>query len=319
MMTTPKQKQSEEHVKFRPRRLAHANLLVGDTDRAAEFYNKVCGFEIVRRGPVQKSTTLSNGNTHHDLGLPQVGVRGRGLKPGLNHLGWELENEVELIAAYERGKKAGLNMYCSDHIVCRGVYLRDPDGNMHEFYADMTKDWRETLATVDISPEWTPGNPPPTNERNYDPDPQIRRVEDALFHPRCITHAAIVTDNFEPMLEFFTETAGLDKLFRGPDDSYLVLGGTKSGWDLGLFRASAGRPLGLQHIGFVVDDEDDLRESVSRMRTVGVEPVIELDHATKRSVFIKSNDGMLLEFYSPRQAPLSSLRELDSGIALHLA
>jgi catechol 2,3-dioxygenase len=238
----------------------------------------------------------------------------------LNHLGWELENEVDLVAAYERCLKAGLEkIHCSDHVVCRGVYLRDPDGNMHEFYADIFKDWRDTLAKVDISPEWTPGNPRPVAERNYDPNPKIRRVEEALFHPRCITHAAIVAADFDAMLRFFTEVGGLEEIQRGPNNAYSILGGTLRGPDLALFPAGPGRPPGLHHIGFVVDDEKDLRESERRLKERGVEPVVQVEHATKRAVFIRSEDGLLLEFYSPRPAPLSTLGDVESGMALHLA
>ena len=62
---------TEHMVRFRPRRLGHANLFVSDLDRSMRFYNAVCGLEEVRREPAIRIGFLSNGNTHHDVGLVQ--------------------------------------------------------------------------------------------------------------------------------------------------------------------------------------------------------------------------------------------------------
>ena len=61
-------------VRFRPRRLGHANLWVGDLEATSGFYNRVLGLEEVRREPEITASFLSNGNTHHDLGLLQAKV-----------------------------------------------------------------------------------------------------------------------------------------------------------------------------------------------------------------------------------------------------
>ena len=321
--------ESRQEVRFRPRRLAHANINVGNNERSMEFYNKVCGFEVVRQAPTIKSGSLTNGNTNHDLGLPQIvsaedPLPGRpfpgNLVPGLNHLGWELENEVELVAAYDRALQAGLKIDTTqDHMVSRGVYLRDPEGNGHEFYADTVKDWKKALAELSGSPDWTPGNPPPMAESNYPVNPLIRRVEDAIFHPRCITHAAVVVADFEVMFRFYTGVAGLEPVLGGPGGNFALFSGTCPGFDLAMFPTVAGRPAGLHHVGFVVDDERDLEESGKRLREAGIELEIQLTHASKRSMFIRDPDGNLLEFYSERSAPLRTLSDLEAGVALHLA
>jgi catechol 2,3-dioxygenase len=305
-----------EEVRFKPRRLAHANLYVSDTPGSVDFYNKVCGFEVVRRAPTVRSASLSNGNTHHDLGLPQV--RG-GRPPGLNHLGWEMENEAELVAAYHRARQARLKIdRTMDHVVSRSVYVSDPEGNAHEFYADLLPDWREIIGQIDVSPNWTPGEPPPSVERHYHVNPEMRRVEDAVFHPRCITHAALVATDFAGMLRFFTDIAGMEIAFRAPDDMCAVLSGTCGGRDLALFQATAALPAGLHHIGFKVEDEGDLDEAVERLGKIGLEPAIQLDHVMKRNIFVRDPDGLLLEFYCDRSAALGTLTELEAGVALHL-
>jgi catechol 2,3-dioxygenase len=146
---------TEHAVRFHPRRLGHANLFVSDLDRSMRFYHAVCGLEEVRREPAIRIGFLSNGNTHHDVGLVQsstarrvgrggfVMSRGDRRATGLNHLGFEMENEAELVEAYRRTTACGVEIDRTvDHLISRSVYLPDPEGNVLEFYADVTKDWR---------------------------------------------------------------------------------------------------------------------------------------------------------------------------------
>src|SRR5262249_43647217 len=154
---------SNQAVKFKPRRLGHVNLSVRDLERSVEVYTQVFGIEEVRREPGIKAGFLSNGNTHHDVALIEVGILAT--QAGLNHLGWELENEVQLVEAYQRAQRAGLKIdFTANHQISHSVYLSDPEGNGHEFYADAMKDWR-TLMRPDrfdmITSAWTPGEPPP--------------------------------------------------------------------------------------------------------------------------------------------------------------
>ena len=153
-------------VEFKPRRLGHINLTVSDLDRSMEFYCNVLGIEEVRREPDIKAGFLSNGNTHHDVALIEVGVLAD--KPGLNHLGWELENQVEQAEAYKRAQQAGIKIdYTAYHQISYGVYLSDPEGNGHEFYADALQDWRIVMRPDRfdmMTSEWSPGEPTPDPE-----------------------------------------------------------------------------------------------------------------------------------------------------------
>ncbi len=55
------------------------------------------------------------------------------------------------------------------------------------------------------------------------------------------------------------------------------------------------------------------------MKERGMQAELKLDHATKRAVFIRDPDGLLVEFFVERDAPLSKMDELEPGLALHLA
>src|SRR5438552_4116991 len=89
-----------------PRRLGHANLFVGEIERSMRFYNRVCGLEEVFRERTINAGFLTNGNSHHDIGMVQVGYGAQsetedttllpddlGKWPGLFHLAFEMDNE----------------------------------------------------------------------------------------------------------------------------------------------------------------------------------------------------------------------------------
>ena len=118
-------------------RLNHAVLFVRDATRAAEFYGRVFGFEIVGsemggQAVFMRSPLATN---HHDLRLFSVGpdaprpARG---SVGLYHLAWEVPTIEDLAAAWQALEEAGALGGASDHVVSKSLYGRDPDGNEFE-------------------------------------------------------------------------------------------------------------------------------------------------------------------------------------------
>ena len=293
---------SNQAVKFEPRRLGHVNLSVSDLERSMGFYTQVFGIEEVRREPGIKAGFLSNGNTHHDVALVEVGILAR--QAGLNHLGWELENEVQLVEAYQRAQQAGLKIdFMANHQISHSVYLSDPEGNGHEFYADAMKDWR-TLMRPDrfdmITSAWTPGEPPPDPEPKYDPQPEIRRVGGAVFHPKRVAQATFAVRDMEKMTHFFTEVGGLEKVGRAPDDSRVVLRSALPGQDLTLIQVGKDQPTGLHHFSFEMANESDLDQAEVEMSKAGIKPELRVDNEARRSLFLRDPDDFLVEFYVGR-------------------
>src|SRR5579872_4615226 len=133
---------ADRPVMFSPRRLAHANIFVGQLERSLDFYHDVCGLEMVGTEPGIRAGFLTNGNTHHDIGCVEVATtarigrdghvqvpKGRGRQPGMNHFGWEMECEADLVDAYRRARDAGLKIHRTvDHQISHSIYLFDPDG-----------------------------------------------------------------------------------------------------------------------------------------------------------------------------------------------
>ena len=142
-------------VDVKPRRLGHVNLYVGDLNYSTDLYTTVAGFELVRREPGIDAVFVSNGNTHYNLGLMQckggavrMGRGGyvqassfRGDVPGLNRLAWEMHSEAVLVDKLKTGTANGLEIkFSADHLISHSAYIRYPEGNYHELYADATED-----------------------------------------------------------------------------------------------------------------------------------------------------------------------------------
>jgi catechol 2,3-dioxygenase len=304
-------------VKFRPRRIAHANLFVSDLEASMRFYKDLCGLQEVFREPGIPAGFLTNGNSHHDIAVVKVSggaqrtgrdghvqlAAGRGKTPGLNHLGWEMENEAELVAAYERAVRAGVKIHrTTDHQVAHSVYIFDPEGNLSELYADVIEDWRVIFQPRNdlISGTWIPGKQPPISKPYYAQLPEIGRVPGAIFHPRRITHAALVMQNLEVALRFYCDVVGLTEIGRSTNGHCVLLRGSVAQYDLALYAASPELPAGLHHIGFDLPDELELDDAERRLDQAGIQPEMRVEDSTKRSVFVLDPDQIRLEFHVDR-------------------
>ena len=305
-------------VRFSPRRLGHSNNFVGDVERSMQFFTDVCGFEEIARELQIPAGFVSNGNTHHDLGL--VGLskgearigrdghlqmpKGRGIEPGLNHMGWEMENQKELVDAWHRYEKTGLPVHrLVDHQTSHSVYIFDPDGILHEIYADAIQDWRSVLKgdLMHLTGSWDPDavNEPTTNVR-YHPDFELGVVPNAALHPTKISRETVICADYDGMVDFYENVIGLDVKHRA--DNFTVVGGIASDYyDVALFRANNGEARGMHHMSFTMQDEQGIEDGVAQLKERGVEIEREIDNDVKRSIFIRDPDGMGCEFYIDRK------------------
>ncbi len=308
---------------FQPRRLGHVNLVVQDVDRSMAFYKSVVGLEEAYVQPKNRAGFLSNGNTHHDIGMVEsAGPLGFGRKPGLNHTAFELENEVDLVRGHERAlaEQVAFLRY-ADHDIAHSIYGKDPDGNLYEIYADVIRDWRAARHGVVTKPKpvWKPGLTSPHSERNYDPAPELRRVEGAIFHPRRTASVALVLENFEDGVDYYQCIIGLTLLAGGRDAAFAILGGTLGERNVSLFRALRGQQPGLHHIGYEAWSDEDLDASIARLRASGSAPVSEVETPLRRAVYIRDPDGIRLQFYVDRDRPAAEWAACDPEAALLLA
>jgi catechol 2,3-dioxygenase len=303
-------------LRFQPRRLGHVNLWVSDLENSIRFYEQVCGIEFVRRERLIKIGFHSNGNTHHDVGLVEisrgtdrVGRDGRvqipatrGIRVELNHLGWEMNNEAELVEAYRRADAViRPQLRTADHLISHSIYINDPDGNSHEFYADAIRDWR-SIYNLDredeVSGLWSPGDSDGDASMNYDPAPTYRRVAHAPLHPSHLIGARFATHGFDAMAAFFVETAGLTATHSEINGQRCaMLSGRRLGPDLELREVAPTQPSGLRAFRFrLLDDAIDDDRLMYHCKAFGVAPPRRIDGERGPMVALTDPDRFDMEF-----------------------
>src|SRR5258707_5936129 len=125
-------------------RIGHVHLKVANIERALGFYSGVLGFELIARFG-QEAAFISAGGYHHHIGLNTWESKGGSPPPpgttGLYHVAIRYPDRKTLAGAVKRVLDAGVRLEgASDHGVSEAIYLRDPDGNGVELYADRPRD-----------------------------------------------------------------------------------------------------------------------------------------------------------------------------------
>ena len=310
---------------FRTRRLGHANVWVSDYESQYEFYYRVLGFNKSYIQPDNKGAFVSNGNSHHDFGMIDVKSHYAprpDQKPGLNHLGFELRNEVELVEGYRRALAAGFKFIdTADHDVAHSAYIKDPDGNEIELYADVVPDWRAVRAgtVVKDKPKYVPGvSSEPHAEEFFVRNPTYLTVEGAVFRPLRTTHASLIARDFEAMYDFYTGFVGLKPFAGGRSSDFAILAGSHSSGDVVLHRPRKGAAPGLHHVGVLVRDEKELDQAQGALSKVGVKIDSQTDHPSRRALTIIDPDRMRVQMYVNRDWRASNLAAVDPELALKL-
>lgn len=147
-------------------KIGHIHLTVSDLERSLKFYRDLLGFEVTQNMP--SVVFLSAGGYHHHIGL-NIWAKKGARKPeegqiGLYHFAILYPSKKELARALKNLIDADYRIDgASDHGVSQAIYLKDPDGNGIELYADKNKkDW------------------PKDNNGEIDMDTKILDIDDLL-------------------------------------------------------------------------------------------------------------------------------------------
>ena len=125
-------------------RIGHVHLTVGNLERSLKFYRDLLGFEVTSWYG-DSAVFLSAGGYHHYIGLNTWAGEGATPPPpghtGLYHFAILFPNRRELAKTVRKLIESGYSIDgASDHGVSEAVYLRDPDGNGVELYADRPRE-----------------------------------------------------------------------------------------------------------------------------------------------------------------------------------
>ena len=121
-------------------RIGHIHLTVSDIENSLKFYRDLLGFEITTYYG-NSAVFLSAGGYHHHIGLNTWSGKGATPPPsghtGLYHFAILYPSRKELAKVVKRLYELNYTIEgASDHGVSEAIYLRDPDGNGVELYAD---------------------------------------------------------------------------------------------------------------------------------------------------------------------------------------
>ncbi len=135
--------------------IGHVHLKVADLSRALAFWHDVLGFEVTHRYG-DEAVFLSAGGYHHHIGLNTWESKGGSAPPpgttGLYHVAIRYPDRKALATGVKRVLDAGVRLEgASDHGVSEAIYLRDPDGNGVELYADRPREqWPDEMYTAPL-------------------------------------------------------------------------------------------------------------------------------------------------------------------------
>lgn len=124
--------------------IGHVHLKVSDLERSIRFYTELLGFDVTTRMG-HSAAFLSAGEYHHHIGLNTWDSAGGSPPPpgstGLYHFAILMLNRTELARSLKRLTDRGWPVDgAADHGVSESIYLRDPDENGIEIYADRPAD-----------------------------------------------------------------------------------------------------------------------------------------------------------------------------------
>lgn len=204
-------------------RLGTARLTVSDLDRAVAFYEDAAGVrQHDREGAV---ATLGTASGQEILALHEDPLaRPAGRHAGLFHVALLYPSRHELARTTHRLASLRIPISgASDHGVSEALYLRDPDGNGIELYADRPK------------AEWPPADPGTEDRIGMftraldlqallaltDGEEITRHAADGL----TVGHLHLHVGGVKEALAFYRDVVGLELMTTYPGAAFLSAGG----------------------------------------------------------------------------------------------
>jgi catechol 2,3-dioxygenase len=216
--------------------LGPVRLQVTDLERSVDYYQRVLGFRLTRRGG-GSATFGAHGDDrslvelHERRDAAPVPMHGR---LGLYHFAILLPTRADLGRFLRHLAEVGERAGASDHHVSEALYLRDPDGLGIEVYADRPRSAWATNGR-ELRMETAPMNAPDL----------LREAGSASWAgmpaQTAIGHVHLHVGDLEQAAAFYHQALGMDKVvWSYPGALFLSAGGYHH--HLGLNTWAAGAP-----------------------------------------------------------------------------
>jgi 2,3-dihydroxy-p-cumate/2,3-dihydroxybenzoate 3,4-dioxygenase len=246
--------------------LSYVALNVSDLERSRAFYETILGLQYSGTG-TDGGVFFRCSRNHHSIALY------RSPHPGLRQIGWELENEDTLAAAFAALQSRNvpvrwLGAAESDALhLDRAFCMLDPTtGVRHDYFSAIGKfaiePFRPTVANI------------------------LR-----------IGHVVLKTDRYDEAVKFATETMNfrVSDLVRG---KVTFMRGFPLPYHHGIGIINGTKPM-LHHVNFMVDTIDDVGRAIARMKANDI-PVVYGPgrHPPSDSIFLYflDPDGLTVEY-----------------------
>lgn len=126
------------------RRVGHVVLKMRNLENARKFYVDFLGMKIGNESP--RGMFLRFGDYHHDIAVFKTGDDADAPKEnqvGLVHVALVCDGDETLRRYYDKARAEGVEIAgLADHDITHSLYLKDPEGNTVELYAETIYDWK---------------------------------------------------------------------------------------------------------------------------------------------------------------------------------
>jgi catechol 2,3-dioxygenase len=252
-------------------RLGPVHLTVSNLDRSVAYYERALGLQLHDRdGDVAR---LGAGDEDLLVLVEEAGAALGGRHAGLFHFALLYPTRQELAGAVNRLASTQTRLTgASDHGVSEAIYLRDPDNNGVELYADRPRD------------QW----PPPRVEGDrvdlptfaLDMDDLMAQAEGEEVHPQAgpglvMGHVHLHVGDIEKARAFYLDVLGFEAMGTLPTALFVSAGGYHHRLGLNTWLGTDVEPLpphtaGLREWTVVLESADEVDAVRARVADAGL-------------------------------------------------
>lgn len=132
--------------------ITHVALYCQNVATSKQWYQDVLGMSVVAESE-GKFCALSFGEKHHDIALAKApNDTGRTVygNVGLYHISIDVGSYEDSLRIYQKAQaKNSEFVKIVNHRLGRGVYVRDPDGNVIEMWSEAYPSYKEAIASIE--------------------------------------------------------------------------------------------------------------------------------------------------------------------------